>query len=111
MFNVNYEGTRTTPLASFSCLYCELRRIFTHCPGVSTAHFEKVNAVWDSTTKTVDCDVINMNSYLVFHFKKNFMSKKLKIDFELLGCVAFYVCLKMPNSNFLQKITFMTRKL
>ena len=52
MFKVNNKDTRTTPLASFWCLYCWFWTYFTPCSSVSTVIFEHVIAGW------VDCLII-----------------------------------------------------
>ena len=47
--------TRSRSITSFWChSYC-LWADFTHCPGVSTAEFEQVNAGWDMII-----DMVNM---------------------------------------------------
>ena len=42
MFKVNNKDTRTTPMASFWYLYCELGTYFTPCSSVSIVNFEQV---------------------------------------------------------------------
>ena len=49
MFRVN-KDTRTTPMASFSCLYCELWTYSTPCSSVSVVNFEQVNYGWVSSS-------------------------------------------------------------
>ena len=46
MFKVNNKDTKTTPMASFWCLYCKLLTYFIPCSNVSIARFEQVNADW-----------------------------------------------------------------
>ena len=46
MFKVNNKDTRTTPFASFWCLYCQLWTYFTLCSSVSIVNFEHVIAGW-----------------------------------------------------------------
>ena len=48
MFKVNNKDTRTTPLASFWYLYCQLWTYFIPCSSVSIVKFEQVNAGWES---------------------------------------------------------------
>ena len=45
MFKVNSKDTRTTPLASFWCLYCYLLT-YTPCSLVYIVNFEQINADW-----------------------------------------------------------------
>ena len=44
MLKVNNKDTRTTPLASFRCVYCEFGVFFTPCCSVLIANFKQVNA-------------------------------------------------------------------
>ena len=46
MFMCNKKDTRTTPIASFWCLYCYLWTYFTPWSTVSIVNFEQVNASW-----------------------------------------------------------------
>ena len=46
MFKVNDKDTKTTPIASFWCFYCELGTYFTPCSSVSIVNFEHVTAGW-----------------------------------------------------------------
>ena len=46
MFIVNKKDTRTTPVASFWCLYCLLWTYFTPCSTVFIVDFEQLNADW-----------------------------------------------------------------
>ena len=46
MFKVNNKEAKTTPMASFWCLYCQLRTYFTLCSNVSIVNFEYINADW-----------------------------------------------------------------
>ena len=46
MFEVNSKDTRATPVASFWCLYCQLRTYLTLCSSVSIVNFEQVNDDW-----------------------------------------------------------------
>ena len=50
MFRVNNKDTRTTPLASFWCLYCLLWTYFTPCSNVSIVNFEYVITSWVGTS-------------------------------------------------------------
>ena len=50
MFKVNNKDTERT-LASFWCLYCQLRAYFTPCSTVSIVNFEHVIAGWDTFLK------------------------------------------------------------
>ena len=47
MFKVNNKDTRTTPLASWWCLYSYLWTYFTPCSSVSIVNFEQVNDSWE----------------------------------------------------------------
>ena len=44
MFKVNNKDTRTTPMAFFWCLYCQLWTYFTPCSSASIVNFEQENA-------------------------------------------------------------------
>ena len=46
MFKVNSKDTRTTLLAPFWCLYCQLWTLLTPCSSVSIVNFEHVIADW-----------------------------------------------------------------
>ena len=46
MFKVNNKDTKTTPMASFWCLYRLLWTYFTSYSSVSIVNFEQVNAGW-----------------------------------------------------------------
>ena len=46
MFKINNKDTRTTPIASFWCLYCQLRTYFTLFSGVFIIDFEHVIINW-----------------------------------------------------------------
>ena len=50
MFKVSNKDTRTTPLASFWCLSCQLWIYFTPCSSVSNVNFEHVNTDWRKVT-------------------------------------------------------------
>ena len=54
MFKVNNKDTRTTPLVSLRCLYCELLTYFTPCSSVSIVNFEYVIACQTSMMKIVN---------------------------------------------------------
>ena len=43
----NNKETRTTPVASFWCLYCYLWTYSTSCSSVSIVNFENVIASWE----------------------------------------------------------------
>ena len=61
MFKVNNKDTRTTPLTSFWCLYCQFWTYFTPCSCVSIVNFEQVNAKWGDTyyaTKKVVVEIV-----------------------------------------------------
>ena len=46
MFKVNNKDTKTTPIASFLCLYWQLGTYFTPFSVVSIVNFEHVIAGW-----------------------------------------------------------------
>ena len=46
MFKVNNKDTRTTPLASFWCLYCYFLTYSTPCSSVFVVNFEHAIASW-----------------------------------------------------------------
>ena len=50
MFKVNNKDTRTTPLAAFWCLSCQIWTYFTPCSSVSIVNFEQANAGWVGIT-------------------------------------------------------------
>ena len=56
MFKVNNKDTRTTPLASFWCLYCQLWTYFTSSSSVSIVNFEHLIAGWVITTNEAELD-------------------------------------------------------
>ena len=47
MFKVNNKDTRTTPVASFWCLYCQLWTYFIPCSSVCIVNCEQVNTGWE----------------------------------------------------------------
>ena len=55
MFKVSNKDNRTTPMASFWCLYCQLWTYFTPCSSVSIVNFEHVNIEWVSCLNPASC--------------------------------------------------------
>ena len=68
MFKVNNKDIKTTPMASFWCLYCKLWTYFTPCSSVSMVNFEHVNAGRVNETDWIIAISINketINNYFV----------------------------------------------
>ena len=68
IFKVNNKDTRTTPLASFWCLYSKLWTYFTPFSMVSIASFELVNADLENSKcftnfETLDCSLMFIKEY------------------------------------------------
>ena len=53
MFKVNNKDARTTPMASFWHLYCELGTYFTPCSTLSIVNIKHVIAGWGSAFRTL----------------------------------------------------------
>ena len=71
---VNNNDTRTTPMASFVCLYCKLWTYFTFFSGVFIVNFEQLVAGWVVSA----CEISAGESFFLVWWQK-FWWEKIKM--------------------------------
>ena len=103
MFKINTKDTRTTPMASFWCLYCWLWTYFTPCSRVSIPNFAHVTAGWE----TFFYHRKLLPSEGVWSRKKLFIGVS---QYRHFGCRYIFICHYKTLPYILQRVWF-TKKL